>query len=50
MEYVLYGIGVGRIGICECSEDNSLLLGSNEGEVGVLRVPELKYGMKVVIE
>ena len=49
--YVLYGIVVRMIRMYECSEDDSLLmLGSNEGEVCVLKVPELKYGMKVIIE
>ena len=48
---MLYGIVVRMIRMYECSEDDSLLmLGSNEGGVCVLKVPELKYGMKVIIE
>lgn len=47
---MLYGIVVGIMRRCKCSEDDSLLmLGSNEGEVCVLRIPELRYGMKVIL-
>ena len=50
-EYVLYGVVVGFVSLSECSEDKSLLmLGSNEGEVCVLKVPELKYCMKLIVE
>ena len=48
---MLYGIVVRMIRMYECSEDDSLLMiSNNESEVCVLKVPELKYGMKVIIE
>lgn len=48
---MLYGVVVGFVSLSECSEDKSLLmLGSNEGEVCVLKVPELKYCMNVIVE